>query len=53
MRNLLECNIRGDRVGREHEHDCVGAADQCFDAFPPILEGVNLSAVDQRLEVSD
>ena len=52
MRDLLQRHVGGDRIGREHEHDSVGAPDQRFDALPPILEGINLGAVDQRLEAA-
>ena len=52
VRNLLERNIGGDRVGREHEDDSVGVPDQRFDALPPILEGINFAVVDQRLKAA-
>ena len=52
MRNLLERNIGGDRVGRKHENDGVGSPDQRFDALPPILEGINFAMVDQRLKAA-
>ncbi len=50
VRDLLQRHLGRDRVRREHEDDRVGARDQRLDAFPPILEGVDLGAIDQRLE---
>ena len=29
-----------------------GLRDQCFDAFPPVLERINFAAVDQRVEAA-
>ena len=52
VRNLLESDIRGDRVGREDENDSVGPPDQRLDALPPILKGINFAVVDQRLEAA-
>ena len=53
VRHLLERHFGGNRIGRQREHNGVGAADQRFDALPPILESIDLFAVDQRLEPAD
>ena len=50
MRDFLRANLRRDGVGRQHEHHRVGAPDQRLDALPPVLEGVDFGAIDQRLE---
>jgi hypothetical protein len=50
--DLLECLAGGNRIEREHEHDGIGAVDQRLQALPPILEGINLGAVDQWLEAA-
>jgi hypothetical protein len=50
--DFLERHLRSDRIGREHKDDRVGFADQPLNAFPQILEGINLGAVDQRLEAA-
>jgi hypothetical protein len=52
VRDFLERHVGGDGIGREHKHDRVGFADQRLNALPPILEGINLGAVDQRLEAA-
>ena len=52
VRDFLERHVRSDGVRREHKHDRVGFADQRLNALPPILEGINLGAVDQRLEAA-
>ena len=46
VRDFLERHVGGDGIGREHEHHRVGFADQRLDTLPPILEGINLGAVD-------
>ena len=50
--NFLERLVGGNGVGRDHEHNRVGADDQRLEAFPPVLEGINLLAVDQGLEAA-
>ncbi len=52
IRDFIGANLRGDRVGTEREDDGVGLADQALDALPPILEGVDFGAIDQRLEAA-
>jgi hypothetical protein len=49
-RDLLGADLGGHRVGTEQENDGVSLGNQSLDALPPILEGVDLGAVDQRLE---
>ena len=44
--DFLERYLGSDRIGREHKHDRVGFADQRLNTSPPILEGINLRAVD-------
>ncbi len=46
--DLLERHLRGDRIRTQHEHHGVGAGDQILDARPPVLESVDLGAIDQR-----
>ena len=48
----LQRDIGGHRIGAQHEHHGVGARDQRLDALPPFLEGVDVCAVDQRLEAA-
>jgi hypothetical protein len=50
--DLLQRHFRGNRIGRQHEHDSVSAPDQGLDPLPPVLEGINLGSVDQRLEAA-
>ena len=50
--NFLQCHLRGDRVRRQHKRDCIGAADKRLNALPPILERINLFAVDQHLKAA-
>jgi hypothetical protein len=52
MPDLLERHLRCHRVGRQQENDSIGARNQRLDARPPILEGVNLAAIDQWLEAA-
>jgi hypothetical protein len=52
IRDFLSANLRADRLGTEREDDGIGLADQAFDALPPILEGVDFGAIDQRLEAA-
>ena len=42
----------GDGIRRQHEHDRVSAGDQRLQALPPILEGINLGTINQRLETT-
>ena len=48
--DLLERLAGSDGVRREYEHDRIGLRDKRLQPLPPILEGVDLGAVDQRLE---
>ncbi len=50
--DLLERHLGSNRIRAQHEHDRVRAHDQGLDARPPVLEGVDLAAVDERLETS-
>jgi hypothetical protein len=50
--NFLQCFMGSNGIRRQHEHNRVSAGNQRFQALPPILEGINLCAVDQRLETA-
>jgi len=50
--DLLGADLRGNCIGTEHKYNGVGPSNQSLDALPPILEGINLRAVDQRLETT-
>ena len=39
-------------IRAEQKYDCVGLRDQCLDALPPILKGINLCPIDQHLEAT-
>ena len=47
MRDLLQRHIGSHRIGRYHEYDGVGAADERLDTLPPILKGVDFGAIDK------
>jgi hypothetical protein len=49
---LFERDLGGDRIGAEHEHHGIGLHDQRFDTRPPVLEGVDILAVDQRHKIA-
>jgi hypothetical protein len=52
-RDLLQRNRVGPhRVGTEHEHNRIRSPDQVLDALPPLLEGVDVGAVDERFEAA-
>ena len=48
--DFLERLAGCDGIRREYEHDRIGLRDKRLQPLPPILEGVDLGAVDQRLE---
>jgi hypothetical protein len=50
--NLSLADVRGHRIRAEHKNHRVGLHDQILNALPPILEDVNVAAVDQRLEAA-
>jgi hypothetical protein len=52
VRHLFQRHVGCHRVRREHEHHGIGVGNQRLDALPPILEGINLFAVDQRFEAA-
>ena len=39
-------------IRAEHKDDGVGLRDQCLNALPPILKGINLCPIDQHLEAT-
>jgi hypothetical protein len=41
-------DLRSDRIRAEREHDRIGLRDQRLQASPPVLEGVDLLAVDHH-----
>jgi hypothetical protein len=52
-RNLFQGNgVRLYRIGTEHEHDSVRTGNQVLYALPPLLEGIDVGAVNQRLEAA-
>jgi hypothetical protein len=50
--DLSQRHIRCDGIGAEDEYDRIRTDQQPLDALPPLLEGIDISAVDQRLEAA-
>jgi len=50
--DFLCADVGSHRIGTEYEYNSVGLSDQGLDARPPVLKGVDLAAVDQRLELT-
>lgn len=50
--NLSLADVRRHRIRAEHKNHRVGLHDQILNALPPILEDVNVAAVDQRFEAA-
>src|SRR5262249_32734629 len=42
---------RVGEIGRYNDDNCIGLLNENFDAFPPILEGVDFGSIDEYAEV--
>src|ERR1051325_5426205 len=49
-RYLFGTDVGAHRIRAQHEDDGVRLSNEALDAFPPILEGVDIGAVNERLE---
>src|ERR1700722_10254996 len=48
--DFATADLGGDRIGTEYEDDCVGPGNEDLNASPPVLERVDLAAIDERIE---
>src|SRR5262249_39636982 len=51
--NLIQSNAaRSYRIGAEHKDDGICPSDQRLDPLPPLLEGIDVGAINQRFEAT-